>query len=177
MIKYKVIYSSVVEKSLIQDYESVLNDASVELSEAELKHLTDIAHVGYEHAAQKEGYVEALHYAVSEWIAESRRAELHFVRSSPEIDFDHWYNNTSEVKKQMKTNQHFDTIPTFFVCFGAIVLALFCIFATVFIAGILQGSFVINPVYLFMFSVGFLGLLLTDVVAIAEWRKDQSVQK
>lgn len=176
MTTYNVI-GSAAEKALIQDYELILNDASTELSDAEFIHLTDIAHIGYEYAAQKEDYIESLRDTVYEWVTEARREKLHFTQSSTEIDFGNLYNETGEVKNQMKASQSFSVIPTFFVCFGAIVLALFCISATFFATGIFQKSFPINPVYLFMFTVGLLGLLLTDVAAIVEWRKGQNEKK
>jgi len=177
MIIHKVTQGSNVKKVLIQDYEAILNDAPTELSEAEFKHLNDIASIGYEHALQKDEYIEALHDTITEWAAEARRKAFYCTQSSTEIDFLSWYNKTSEVKEPMQANQKFSTIPTFFVWFGAVVLALFCISATVFVMGICQNAFLVNPVYLFMFCIGFLGLLLTDIVAIAEWRNAQNVQK
>lgn len=177
MNNYNVIYGSTAESSLHQDYELILSDASTVLSEAEFKHLTDIANVGYKYAAQKYDFLETLGDTVSGWVTEERRFDLHFTQDSTVIDFTRWYNETEEVKEHMETNRKFNVIPTFFVSFGAVVLSLFCICATILSMGIYQKSFSINPVYLFMFTVGFLGLLLTDIVAIAEWRKGQSVQK
>lgn len=177
MDNHNVIYGSVAESGLCQDYEEILRDASAILSDAELKHLTDIANVGYEYAEQKYDYLETISGTISEWVTEERRADLHFVQHSTVIDFACLYNKTEEVSRQMETSHDFDAIPAFFVYFGAVVLALFCIFATIFTIGIYQQSFFINPVYLFMFTVSFLGLLLTDIVAISEWRKAKREQK
>lgn len=174
MGNFKVIYDTAAEKILVNDYESVLNEVSATLSEAEYNHLNEVASIGYEYAAQKDEYVEALHETVSGWVAAARRTDFFLIDGSTEIDFGIWYNETIEVKKQMKANQNFNSIPTFFVYFGAVVLALFSVFATIFVMGICQKSFLINPVYLFMFTIGFLGLLLTDVAAIVEWRKGQN---
>lgn len=170
-MKYKIIYGSTAEKDLIRDYEAILYSASTELSEDEFQHLADIADIGYEHATKKDDYVEALHETVSAWISETRRAELFLIKDSTAIDFEKWYNEASEVKTQMKSNKEYNFIPAFFVYFGAVVLALFCVFLTIFVVEIRLKFLFINPVYLFMFTVGFLGLLLTDVVAIVEWRK------
>lgn len=175
MKKYLIIHGSAAD-ALHEDYESILSDAATELSEAEYEHLADIANIGFEYAMQKDEYIEALQDIVFGWLAEARRADIHLIQASTEIDFINWYNEPIEVKKQMKVNQGFHVIPTFFVYFGAVVLSLFCIFATIFVIGIFQKTFPVNPVYLFMFTVGFLGLLLTDIVAIAEWRKGQNVQ-
>lgn len=172
-----VIKGSTVELSLPQDYESILDEVSAELSEAEYEHLLDIANVGYEHASQKDDYLDSLYDTVNDWAAEARRAKLHLTQGSTEIAFQNWYNDTHEVKNGMESGQSYSVIPAFFVCFGAVVLALFCISATILTIGVCHGSFPFNPVYLFMFTIGFLGLLLTDIVAVAEWRKCQNVQK
>ena len=177
MAELSVIAGSSAKKLLIQNYEAVLRDASTELSEMEFKRLADMASVGYKHAAQKDDYVEALHDTITEWAVAARRKAFFLTQSSTEIDHESWYNKTSEVKRQMQETQAYSTIPTFFVWFGMIVLALFCISVTILVMGICQNAFPINPVYLFMFTVGFLGLLLTDIVAVAEWRKAQNVQK
>lgn len=177
MIVQNVIHGNTVENALHQDYESILSEASATLSEAEFKHLTDIANIGYQYATRKYDYVETINETISEWVAEERRAELHFPHSSTVIDFGIWYNDAEEVKNQMESTQGFNVIPALFVCFGAVVLALFCISATILVIGLCQKTFFINPVYLFMLTVGFLGLLFTDIAAIVEWRKGQNVQK
>ena len=177
MIVRSVIRGNTVEEELQQGYEFILDEAANTLSESELKHLADITSIGYQYASQKYDYIETLHDTVSDWIAEARREEFYIPHASTLIDFTPWYNDTKEVKSQMKPRQNLNAIPAFFVYFGAIVLALFCISATTFVMGLCQNTFPINPVYLFMFTVGFLGLLITDVVAAAEWRKDQNVQK
>lgn len=177
MSKHYMINGSAAELPLPQDYESVLSEVSSELSDTEYEHLLDIADIGYEHASQKDDYIVSLCDTVYEWAAEARRAKLHLTQGSTDFAFDISYNNTDEVRNEMKRDQCFSVIPAFFVYFGAVVLALFCIFATIFMIGLCQSSFPVNPVYLFMFTVGFLGLLLTDIVAIVEWRKGQDVQK
>ena len=177
MIVQNVIRGNTVADDLRQDYEFILDEAAAVLSESELKHLTDVANIGYQYASPKYDYIESLHDSISDWIAEDRRKEFHVSHTSTVIDFMSWYNDSSEVENQMDSAKSIHTIPAFFVCFGAIVLALFCISATIFVMGLCQNSFPINPVYLFMFAVGFLGLFLTVVVATAEWRKGQNVQK
>lgn len=176
MAKHYITKTSTARKTLTQDYESMLGDISTELSESECKYLADIAKIGYEHALQKDDYIEAVHDTVCEWVAETRRAKLYLTHDSMGNDFASWYNGTGEVESKMKSHQDHSVIPTFFVCFGAVALALFCISATVFVIGLCQNAFPFNPVYLVMFTIGFLGLLMTDVVAIAEWRKGQDVQ-
>lgn len=177
MKKYHIIRGSVAEQMLQHDYASVLSEASAELSESEYKHLADIAGIGFEYAAQKDDYLDALHETVFGWVVEARREQFYLIQDSMEIDLKVLYNAPDEVKRQMDANQDINVIPTFFVFFGAIVLALFCISATIFAIGISQNTFPINPVYLFMIVVGFGGLFLTDIVAIAEWRKSQDEQK
>lgn len=173
MNRHYITSGNIVKEMLAQDYTSILDSASDELSDAEYRHLVDIANVGYEHAWQKDDYVDSLRDTVCEWVSETRRAKLHLTQCSTDIDFEIWYNDASEVREKMREHQHLSVIPSFFVYFGAVTLALFCVFATIFVTGICQESFPMNPVYLFMFTVGFFGLLLTDIVAIAEWRKDR----
>lgn len=175
MIKHYITNSSNADEILLQDYEAILNEASTELSEIEYRHLADIANIGYEYATQKDDYLDALHDTICAWSAEARRLKLHVTHGSTEIDFLNWYN-TDEVTI-MKPNHNLDVIPSFFVCFGAVCLALFCVFVTIFLTSAQNNSFPFNPVYLFMFTVGFFGLLLTDIVAIAEWRKQQNEQR
>ena len=173
----RVIWGNTVKQDLEQNYEFILDEAATALSESEFKHFSDVANIGYEYASQKDAYIETIHDTISDWIAEDRRNRFHISQPSTVIDFSFWYNRPEEVKNQMKQTQEFNAIPAFFVYFGAVVLALFCISATVFVIGLCQNTFSINPVYLFMFVVGFLGLLLTDIVAVTEWRKAQNVQK
>lgn len=177
MVKHFTVGSTATKDILLHDYESVLYAAATELSEKEYKHLSDIANIGYHHATEKDTYIEDLTYTITEWLTAARRKEFFIVPDSTEFDLNYWYNNTSEVSKQMKEDHKHNVVPAFFVYFGAVVLALFCISATIFAVGIYQHSFPINPVYLFMFAVGFLGLLLTDIVAIAEWKKVRNEQK
>lgn len=172
-----LVHGSVAEEALVEDYETILNSASTELTETEYRHLTDIANIGYEYARQKEDYVIAMHESISAWLVESRRENLHLLPSSTDIDFESLYNRSIEVKDHMAQNHNSNAIPLFFACFGAVVLALFCIFSTILVCGILQHAFPFNPIYLFMFAIGFLGLLITDIVAIADWRKGQNGQK
>ncbi len=172
-----LVRGSVAEEALVEDYETILNSASAELTETEYRHLTDIANIGYEYAHQKDDYVVALHESISDWLVETRRDAIRLVPRSTNIDFESLYNGSIEVMDHMDVNHNANAIPLFFVYFGAITLALFCIFATIFVCGISQQHFTINPVYLFMFAIGFLGLLITDIVAIADWRKGQNGQK
>ena len=174
MKQYRIIRGSVAEQLLVHDYEAILDRFSPQLTETEYEHLASFASIGYEHAAQKSDYLLSLQDTVLEWAAETQRAELHFVPM--DIDFLDRYNKSSEVKEHMLSGHSFGNIPMFFACFGAVVLSLFCIFATILIIGIYQNSFPINPVYLLMFALGFLGLLCTDIVAIADWRKEQNGQ-
>ena len=174
--RYNVIYGNTAKQALVQDYTQVLCNVSNELSESEYKHISDIASIGYECAAEKDLFVAALDGTISGWISETRRANLHIHNNSIANDIFRWYN-TTEVKN-MKTNKKtYAVIPVFFVSFGGIFLSLFLVFATIFTIGILQKSFFINPVYLFMFTIGFLGLFLTDIAAVLEWRKGFNVQK
>lgn len=72
----------------------------------------------------------------------------------------------------MKKKRDTDVVPMFYICFGAIALAGLCIFSMLFVLGIFLEVFPINPVYLLMLVIGFLGLLATDITAIIEWRKE-----
>lgn len=81
---------------------------------------------------------------------------------------------TGVVNNKTMRSQGFSVIPTSFVCFGAVALAIFCISSTILFAGFCYKSFPINPVYLFIFAVGALGLLITDIAAIVEWRKGRN---
>lgn len=175
MVNCMVIQGSVVERDLEYGYESVLNDAYTNLTETEYKHLMDIAHIGYEYATQKADYVEELNDIVCDWVCEVRRSALHITQNSVKIDMKNVYNEANRRTIQMDEKQGFNEIPALFVGFGAIVLSLFCVSATILTTGILQKSFLINPVYLLMLCIGFLGLLLTDIVAVAEWRKGNNV--
>jgi len=71
----------------------------------------------------------------------------------------------------MNKKQDTNAVPMFYICFGTIVLVGFCIFTMLFVLGIFLEVFPINPVYLMMLVIGFLGLLATDITAIIEWRK------
>lgn len=70
----------------------------------------------------------------------------------------------------MKKKRDTNAVPMFYI-FGAMALAGFCIFSMLFVLGIFLEVFPINPVYLLMLVIGFLGLLATDITAIIEWRK------
>lgn len=59
----------------------------------------------------------------------------------------------------------------FFVGFGIAALIALCASALLWHISISQKAFPINPVYLSMATIGFLGLLISDIVAITEWRK------
>lgn len=179
MNRYSVISGSVAENFAIesyeQEYQAILSEASVVLSPEEFRHLADIADVGYTHTTQKDEYLEHLGDTVFDWLAEAHREKFYCTHETLKLDLQKWYNGLKEVENKMQPKQNYKVIPAFYVYFGMITLALFCIFTTIFVLGICQNVFLINPVYLFMLSVGFLGLLATDITAIIEWRKGQNV--
>ena len=179
MSKSVVFFGSVAEDISIESYEqayqAILSDAADVLSSEEFRHLADIADVGYTHTTQKDEYLDHLSDAVSDWVAEARREKFYCTHETLKLDLQKWYNGLKEVENKMQPKQNYKVIPAFYVYFGMITLALFCIFTTIFVLGICQNVFLINPVYLFMLSVGFLGLLATDITAIIEWRKGQNV--
>ena len=110
MKKYRTIHGSVAENMLQHDYASILHDASTELSESEYQRLVDVANVGYDHAVQKNAYIESLYVTVVEWDTVARRSKLHLHQNSMETVFKTLYNELGEVKQQMKENQkYYDT--------------------------------------------------------------------
>ena len=178
MSKCAVLFGCTAEDISIQSceqaYQAILSDAADVLSSEEFRHLAEIADVGYTHTNQKDEYLDHLSDAVSDWVAEAHRAKFYCTQETLKLDLQMWYNAPKEVENQMQPKQDYKVIPAFYVYFGMITLALFCIFTTIFIFGICQNVFLINPVYLFMLSVGFLGLFATDITAIIEWRKGQN---
>lgn len=72
--------------------------------------------------------------------------------------------------QQTKIKQK-NALPSFFIWFGVAMLSLFCASLILLAISISRETFPINPVYLLMATIGFLGLLITDIVAIVEWQK------
>ena len=62
-------------------------------------------------------------------------------------------------------------IPKFYIWF-AIVAALMLLTNTLaLIVGIVSQNFTVNPIYVVMLIIGFTGLLITDLVAIHQYKK------
>ena len=72
--------------------------------------------------------------------------------------------------QEIKTKQK-DRIPGFFMWFGVAMLSLFCASLVLFTISISRETFPINPIYLLMATIGFLGLLVTNIVAVEEYKK------
>lgn len=68
-------------------------------------------------------------------------------------------------------------LPVRFVYYGAVVLSITCVFATIFIIGLCTKHFVLNPWINVMMLFAGLALTATDIVAIRDWRKRQRVQQ
>lgn len=62
-------------------------------------------------------------------------------------------------------------VPISFLLFSLLSTLFLCLTIYLLWAGFTTGAFVFNPIYLLEFAIGFLGLLVTSLVAIFEWRR------
>ncbi len=147
----------------------------LDLPKEECKRLHQIVALGYNNATHKDVYLEDILELTTEWEAASRREYINVVPNSRFSDFWNPYNNT----RQKPLDQHnegadfgmFRSAMSFYLLFGAITLALSCIFMTLFIVGLRMTYFAFNPFIMLMLVVGFLGLFATDVAALVVWRR------
>lgn len=62
-------------------------------------------------------------------------------------------------------------VPIPFLASGFVFAVALFIVVHALVTGIAAGAFIMNPVYLIELAFGFFGLIVTDLVAIREWRK------
>lgn len=161
-----------------EKYKELIKKANIPLSESEIQHLCDFAEVGSVHAHNETAFFIALSETLSDWKNVTKRKNNSPPKYSDIIDIYSSYNISKDLdSSNIISNLDSDailpkSIPLFYVVFGSVFLALFCVTLTLFVSGMFTQRFFINPVYLVMFSVGSLGLLVTDIVAVLDWRKN-----